>query len=367
VKVTIAGGGTAGHVFNGLALAERLRVDHDAEVGFIGSPDGQEAELIPAAGYRFHPVRARKMTRQLSWRTLSAPVVALRSVRDCRPLVATSDAVVGMGGYVSAPAVLAARGARVPIVLHEQNAIPGLANRLLARAAMAAGLTFADAASRLPRGLRTVVTGNPVRDLIRAVPENRSALVVEAVQAFDLDPDRRTVFVLGGSQGALRLDQTVARMLPALRDRSDLQLLVSAGPAHVRVLEEAVEDGAPLRVRAYGFIERMDLAYAAAELAVARAGANSISELSVCGVPMILVPYPHAAANHQEANARELVRAGAAEMVLDASLDPDALAARIGSALGDERRLATMGAAARAWAKPDADRRLANLVVEVAA
>ena len=367
MKITIAGGGTAGHVFNGLALAERLRDDHNAEVGFIGSPDGQESKLIPAAGYLFHPVRARKMTRELSWRTLSAPLVALRSVRDCRPLVATSDAVVGMGGYVSAPTVLAARKARVPIVLHEQNAIPGLANRLLARAATAAGLTFADAASRLPRGLRTVVTGNPIRDLIRAVPENRSALAAEAIQEFDLDPGRRTIIVFGGSQGALRLDETVARMLPALRDRADLQLLVSAGPAHVRVLEEAVEDGAPLRVRAYGFIDRMDLAFAAAELAVARAGANSISELTVCGVPTILVPYPHAAANHQEANARELVRAGAAEMVLDASLDPGLLAARIDSALGDERRLGAMRTAARRWAKPDADRLLADLVAEVAA
>jgi UDP-N-acetylglucosamine--N-acetylmuramyl-(pentapeptide) pyrophosphoryl-undecaprenol N-acetylglucosamine transferase len=367
VKVTIAGGGTAGHVFNGLALADRLRVDHDAEVGFIGSPDGQEAGLIPAAGYPFHPVRARKMTRELSWRTASAPLVAVRSMRECRPLVATSDVVVGMGGYVSAPAVLAARRAGIPIVLHEQNAIPGLANRLLARVAAAAGLTFTDAASRLPRGLRTVVTGNPVRDRIRAVPENRSALIAEAMEVFDLDPDRRTVIVFGGSQGARRLDEAVALMLPVLRDRSDLQLLVSTGPAHVRILQEAVEVRAPLRVRAYGSIDRMDLAYAAAALAVARAGANSISELTVCGVPTILVPYPHAAANHQEANARELVRAGAAEMMLDASLDPGVLAARIGSALDDERRLAAMRTAARGWAKPDADRRLADLVAQVAA
>jgi UDP-N-acetylglucosamine--N-acetylmuramyl-(pentapeptide) pyrophosphoryl-undecaprenol N-acetylglucosamine transferase len=354
-------------VFNALALADRLRDDHGAEVTFVGSDDGQEADLVPAAGYRFHPIRAQQMARELSLRTLGAPAVALRSVRDCRPLVATSDAVVGMGGYVSAPAVLAARRARIPVVLHEQNAVPGLANRLLARAATAAGLTFADAAARLPRSLRTVVTGNPVREHIRAVPDMRAALAAEAAEVFGLDPGRRTVVVFGGSQGALHLNETVAAMLSAFRDRADLQLLVSTGPKHVRVLGDAVEEGAWLRVRAFGFIERMDLAYAAADLAVARAGANSITELAVCGVPAILVPYPHATANHQEANARELVREGAAEMVLDGSLEPGLLAARIRAALDDDRRLAAMRAAALAWAKPDADRRLANLVAEVAA
>jgi UDP-N-acetylglucosamine--N-acetylmuramyl-(pentapeptide) pyrophosphoryl-undecaprenol N-acetylglucosamine transferase len=255
----------------------------------------------------------------------------------------------------------------VAIVLHEQNAVPGLANRLLARRASAIGLTFADAAARFPRSVRTVVTGNPVRDRIRLVPEARASLAAEASEAFDLDPARRTVLVFGGSQGALHLNQVVAKCARALGPRDDLQLLVSTGPKHLSVVQEAVGPPGALRVRAFPFIDRMDLAYAVADLAVARAGANNVTELTVCGVPAILVPYPHATENHQEANARELVRAGAAELLRDQSLTPDVLAARIEASLGDEVRLKAMRAAALAWAKPDADRRLADLVVEVAA
>jgi UDP-N-acetylglucosamine--N-acetylmuramyl-(pentapeptide) pyrophosphoryl-undecaprenol N-acetylglucosamine transferase len=367
MRVTITGGGTGGHVFNALALASRLREEHDAEVEFIGSARGQEALLIPAAGYPFHAIRAEKMVRETSLRTLRAPFVALRAVGRCRRWVADRDVVVGMGGYVSAPAVLAARRAGVPVVLHEQNAVPGLANRLLARGAAAMGLTFADAAVRLPRRLRTVVTGNPVREAIRAVPGARASLAFEAMEAFDLDPSRRTVLVFGGSQGALHLNQAVAGAVDVLEGAADLQLLVGTGPGHLEILRSAVEADHPLRVRALAFIERMDLAYSAADLAVSRAGANNIAELTVCGVPAILVPYPHAAEDHQEANARELVRVGAADLLHDEVLTPQVLAERIGSALADAQRLARMSAAALSWAKPDADRRLASLIAQVAA
>ena len=367
MRVTITGGGTGGHVFNALALADRLREDHDTEVTFIGSTDGPEANLVPRAGYVFHAVRAQKMARELSYRTLGAPFVVLRSVRDCRQWVTGRDAVVGMGGYVSAPAALAARLAGVPLVIHEQNAVPGLANRLIARSAAAAGLTFADAAARLPRRLRTVVTGNPVRDAIRAVPGARVALAAEAMKAFDLESSRRTVLVSGGSQGARHLNEVVAGLAVAMGRNAGVQLLVSTGPNHIGSVPAIVDVTRGVRIRAFGFIERMDLAYAAADLAVARAGANSVTELTVCGVPSILVPYPHATEGHQEANAREVVRAGAAEILHDASLSPEVLAARIEAALGDGERLAAMREAALGWAKPDADRRLAELVAEVAA
>lgn len=367
MRITITGGGTGGHVFNALALADRLRDDHNAEVTFIGSAEGPEASLVPRAGYVFHAVKAQKMARELSLRTLGAPLVALRSVRDCRGWVAGRDAVVGMGGYVSAPAALAARLAGVPVVIHEQNAVPGLANRLIARAAAAAGLTFADAAARLPRRLRTIVTGNPVRDQIRAVPGARPALAAEAMKAFDLEPSRRTVLVSGGSQGAHHLNEVVAGLAGVLGGNDGVQLLVSTGPKHIGSVRPVVDAADGVWIRAFGFIERMDLAYAVADLAVARAGANSVTELTVCGVPSILVPYPHATEGHQEANAREVVRAGAAEILHDAALSPEVLAARIEAALADGARLADMREAALGWAKPDADRRLAELVAEVAA
>lgn len=366
MRVVLAGGGTAGHVFPAIALADRLTADGD-DVAFIGSPEGQEARLVPEAGYPFHAVRAQKMVRSLSLSTMQAPFVALRSIGACRPWVRDADAVVGLGGYVSAPAVLAARRAGVPVVLHEQNAVPGLANRLLARGARAVGVSFADAAARFPDRVRTVATGNPVRKQIRLVPANREALASEAHEALDLEPGRTTVVVFGGSLGALHLDQAVAGAVAHLRDRGDLQLLVLSGPAHLGVLEPATHESGDVLVRALPFLDRIDLALAIADVAVSRAGAGHIAELTVCGIPSILVPYPHATENHQEANAREIVRAGAADLYADDALSPDGLAERILGLVDDERRRDRMATAALAWAKPDADARLAALVREVAA
>ena len=367
MKVVIAGGGTAGHVFPALALADRLRRDAGATVLFVGSPDGQEATLVPSAGYEFHAVRAQKMVRSLSVETARAPFVALRSVRACRPLVKDADVVVGLGGYVSAPAVLAVRRPGTKIVLMEQNAVPGLVNRLLAHRADAVGVAFEDARARFRARVPVRVTGNPVRDTILSVAEHRSDVAASAWPALGLRPDRRTVAVFGGSLGALHLDRAIAGVIPLLRNRADLQLFVASGPAHLDVVTTAANDAGDLLVRVVPFLEQMELALAVADLAVARSGAGHIAELTVCGVPAILVPYPHATENHQEANAREVVRAGAADMLLDDELSPERLADRIVSLLDNEDRRRAMSEAARAWARPDAADRLAALVTEVAA
>jgi UDP-N-acetylglucosamine--N-acetylmuramyl-(pentapeptide) pyrophosphoryl-undecaprenol N-acetylglucosamine transferase len=348
-------------VFPAVALAERLREDGHG-VSFVGSPDGQEARLVPAAGFTFHAVRAQKMVRTASLRTAMAPVVALRSVRDARPFVRGADVVVGVGGYVSAPAVLAARRAGARVVLHEQNAIPGLANRLLSRRADVVALSFADASTRLPRRARTVVTGNPVRAAIVAVPDRREALAEEARSELGLERARVTVCVFGGSQGARALDRLVVEAADALSRRADLQLLVLTGSANEELLRPAVERERALRVRAVGFLDRIDLALAVADLAVSRGGSGHLAELTVCGVPAIVVPYPHATENHQEANARELERAGAVEVALEGTLTAAELAGRIERLADDPGRRTAMSAAAGAWAKPDADRRLAAVV-----
>ncbi len=366
MKVVVAGGGTAGHVFPAVALAERLR-DDGHEITFVGSPDGQEARLVPAAGFPFHPVRAQKMVRTASLRTATAPVVAIRSVRDARPFVRGARVVVGVGGYVSAPTVLAARRAGARVVLHEQNAIPGLANRLLSRRADVVALSFADAAARFPRRTRTVVTGNPVRAAVAAVPDRRPELIAEARASMDLEPGRTTVCVFGGSQGARSLDRLISGAADALAERSDLQLLVLTGPANLALLRVAVERERPLRVRAIGFLDRIELALAVADLAVSRGGSGHLTELAVCGIPAVVVPYPHATENHQEANARELERAGAVEVAVEATLTPEGLARRIAGLVDDADARAAMRTAASAWAKPDADRRLADVIERVGA
>jgi UDP-N-acetylglucosamine--N-acetylmuramyl-(pentapeptide) pyrophosphoryl-undecaprenol N-acetylglucosamine transferase len=365
VRFVIAGGGTAGHILPSIAVADRLR-EGGASVEFVGSPTGQEASIVPAAGYRFHAVRAAPFRRELSVRSAAAPFVALRSVATCRPIVRNAAAVLGMGGYASIAPVVAARSVGVPTILHEQNAIPGLANRLLGRLATAMALTFESSRSRFPRALRAEVTGLPLRREIREVVTRREVLADEARRILGLRSGRTTVLVTGGSQGALHVDRTVAEAIPLLADRSDLQLLVLTGKGHEQIVAGAASKEMDLFVRTVPFLERMELALAVADLAVARAGANTIHELAVCAIPSILVPYPHATDDHQEANARELERAGAADVYLDRALTPEGLAGRILSITADGERRAVMAKAAAAWAKPDADERVAQLVRDVA-
>ena len=362
----MSGGGTAGHVFPAVAVAERLRAaGHD--VRFVGSAVGQEAALVPAAGFPFVPVRVAPAQTRLSLHTAKALWLSLAAARAVRPLVRSCDVVVGIGGYASAPAILAARRTRTPTVLIEQNGVPGVVNRLAARWARVVATTFEATADRLPAGTRIERTGNPVRRAIAEVAASREQRRHEALREFDLEDIRRTVSVFGGSQGAQALDRTVAATIEELRDRDDLQLLVATGPAHVEEVAPAARASGELLVRVVGFIDRVDLALAATDLAVARAGSGTLAELSACGVPSILVPYPHATEHHQDANAREVERAGGAEVVLEPALGPVMLAGRISALIADERRRDRMREAMLAWARPDADERIAELVVEAAA
>ncbi|MEA2580410.1 MAG: UDP-N-acetylglucosamine--N-acetylmuramyl-(pentapeptide) pyrophosphoryl-undecaprenol [Actinomycetota bacterium] len=365
MKVVVAGGGTAGHVFPALALAERLRAD-GADITFVGSSQGQEAQFVPAAGFAFRGLRVASAQTRLSFGAANALWLTLRGARIIRSLVSEADVVVGIGGYASAPAILAARRTKTPIVLLEQNSVPGVVNRIASRWADAVAVVFADTARWLHQGVRVEQTGNPVRPEIVQVPANRAGLAAEARDVFGLSEDRRTVVVFGGSQGALHLDQIVAGALPLLRTRKDLQLLVSTGPAHIDLVRSALGEAGDLPVSVHGFIERMDLALALADLAVARAGSGHITELAVCGVPVILVPYPHATENHQEANARELERGGAATVLLDPGLSSKDLVAAILVLMDDDEARAAMGEAIRTWAQPDAVTRLAALVSKVA-
>ena len=364
MRVLIAGGGTAGHVFPALALARRLADHHGAEVVFAGTATGQEARLVPAAGFPFTEIEARPFVRRVSIGALRAPVTALASVRRVRPLVEDADVVVGMGGFVSVPAVLAARRAHRPAVVHEQNAVPGLANRVLSRMAGVVALSFPDAAPSFPRRTRTVVTGNPIREAIAGVPAERESLAKIARKELDLEEERRTVMVWGGSQGALHIDRAAVGACRILQERADLQVILLTGPAHHEAMLRGLPRGGALVVRALPFLDRMELAYAVADLVVCRAGASAVAEVTACGLPSVLIPYPYATARHQEANARAVQRAGGASVLLDDQLTPEELADRIDALVEHEERLRAMAARAAAWGRPDAAERLAEVVVE---
>jgi UDP-N-acetylglucosamine--N-acetylmuramyl-(pentapeptide) pyrophosphoryl-undecaprenol N-acetylglucosamine transferase len=377
VRVLIAGGGTAGHVFPGLAVAGVLR-DQGHEVSFVGTEEGPEARLVPSAGFPLHPVQVRQLARKASPRAMGAVLSALVAARGCRPLVREADVAVGMGGYVSVPALLAARLERIPIVLHEQNAIPGLANWALSRVSNAVGLSFAHARRYFPRKVRTVVTGNPVRADILRVPAERDTLAKEGRRELDLDESRKAIVVFGGSQGALRLDRAAVGACRILSDRSDLQVVLITGPAHLGAVRRSISNGSqgrePIRVgggdgiliRMVGYLERMELAFACADLVVSRAGATTVAEVSVCGLPALLVPYPHATGHHQEANARAVQRAGGASVMSDDRLSGESLAARIETLIDHQERLRAMSERAGALGRPDAAPALARLVTETA-
>jgi len=362
MKVLIAGGGTAGHVFPAVALAREL-ASRGHDVRFAGTTAGQESYLVREAGFPFVAVEAKPLERKVSIRAVTAPLAAVRSVKTCKPLVEAADVVVGMGGYVSVPVALAALRSRRPLVLHEQNAVPGLANRTFARPARTVALSFAEARRAFPRKTRTLVTGNPVRPQILAVPAERERLAKEALGELDLDPERRTVVVFGGSQGALHLDRALVAALPSL-GASNLQVLLLAGEAHAETFRSMLPRNVEPPVHVVGFLERMELAYAVADIVIARAGATTIAELAVCGLPSVLIPYPYATGRHQEANARALQRAGASTMVLDDELDGGELGRRIASLLDDEERRRSMAERATAWARPNAAASLADAVAE---
>lgn len=365
-RVVIAGGGTAGHVIPGLALA-RVLGDRGHSVAFVGTRHGLEARLVAEAGFEFLTVPARPFVRRVSWEAVKAPYVALRAMTVARQAVRGADVVVGMGGYVSVSAVMAARRERVPTLLHEQNAIPGLANRALARMARAVALAFRDARRYFPRRLRMEVTGNPVRPDILRVAGERDALAKEAREVLDLEEGRRTVVVFGGSQGALHIDRAAVGACRLMWARADLQMVLITGPAHLETIGRALPS-APggLMVRLFGYLDRMELAYACADLVVCRSGATTIAEVTSCGLPSLQVPYPYATRRHQEANARALQRAGGASVLLDEQLSSESLATRIEGLIDHQERLQAMAERARAFGRPDAGDRLADLVEEVA-
>ncbi len=269
--------------------------------------------------------------------------------------------MVGMGGYASLPAVAAARLSGIPSVVHEQNAAAGLANVVGARLTANVSLAFREARGAFPKSARVRVIGNPIRDSVATVDRHRSR--GEAREALGLAADRPTLVVFGGSLGAARLNAAAIAISRQWKERNDRQLLVIAGRGHESTVREAA--GAE-SARVVGFVERMELVYAAADLVLCRAGALTIAEVSAAGVPSVLVPYPHARRDHQAANARALAAKGGAVVVADADAEPERLGVLIDELLADRSRLSGIGTAARNFGRPHAARELAAWVLDLA-
>ncbi len=375
-RIVVAGGGTAGHVLPGLAIAEAL-VDRGlaadrGSVVMVGSARGIEADLVPPTGFGLRLLPGRGIQRRLTpANAVAAAGLLVALVRAVLLLVRRRpDAVVVLGGYASVPCGLAAVALRIPVVVAEQNAVPGAANRLLGRFARSCAVSFPG--TRLPRA---VVTGNPVRSEVRSAAADASARRVVR-DRFGLD-DRPFVVAFGGSLGARRINRAVAA---AVEDWTGGPVVVQhvVGPRGWALDPDGTggPDGTgeragvvPVSVdyRPVEYEADMPSVLSAADVVVCRAGATTVAELSVLGVPSILVPLPGAPGDHQTANAEGLAGVGAARVVADAEMDGALLSGVLGEMLADRVALGSMGAAARSLGRPDAAERVADLVADAVA
>lgn len=353
MKVLLAGGGTAGHTSPLLATADALRrLDPSVEIVCVGTPRGLENRVVPAAGYRLELIPPVPLPRKVNADLFRVPGRLRKAVRAARDLIDSfgPDVVVGYGGYVSMPVYLAARRRRVPIVIHEQNAIPGIANKVGARAATRVAVSFPG--TPLPKA---EYVGLPLRSAISGL--DRQAVRAEARAFFGLDANKPTLVVTGGSQGAQRLNTAVSGGWPALQ-------AVGAQVLHVIGPKNSLASPDP-DYHVLGFVDRMEYALAAADLMVCRSGASSVAEAAAVGVPAVFVPLP-IGNGEQARNAAPVVDAGGAVLVPDVEMTAEWVAENVPSLLTDPVRLAQMSAAAAALVPRDAADRLAVLIAEVA-
>jgi UDP-N-acetylglucosamine--N-acetylmuramyl-(pentapeptide) pyrophosphoryl-undecaprenol N-acetylglucosamine transferase len=360
MKILIAGGGTGGHLFPALAVAEVFRErDPASQVLFVGSRRGLESSVLGREGYELKTIEAagfkgkRLVGKLVSLLALPQSLAqSFRLLRSFRP-----DLVLGFGGYASGPVVLTAWAAGYRTAIHEQNAFPGLSNRLLGRFADRVFLSFEGSARHFPRA-KTFVTGNPVRK--RIWRENTAAVV--RTEGRRLDSARKfTLFIFGGSQGAHRLNQAMGESLPHLGDLAgQIRIIHQTGDRDYEEVRRIYERKG-LDARVYRFIQDMDRAYGEADLVLCRAGATTLFELMAMGKPAILVPYPYAANDHQTLNARTMADSGAALMLADADLNGLTLSRTLRQLSEDRERLAKLGERAAALAKPHAADRIADL------
>lgn len=364
-SVVIAAGGTGGHIFPGLALADAVvRRAPAASVSFVGTARGLEGSLIPPAGHRLHLL---DMVPFAGADRLRLPAALVKASWQARGVLhrERADVAVGMGGYASIPLIVGARLARVPSLIHESGAVPGKANLVAARLTGNVATALAEATPSFPSSTTVRTVGMPLGAALADF--DRNALRTEARAAYSLTEGTSMLLVNGGSQGAASLNRLALGLAERWRGRHDLRIVLKAGARqHEAVAIELTVAGLGQRIELVRFIERMDHAYAAADMTVCRAGAGTVAELAVVELPAVLVPYPHAPSDHQTRNARAVVDAGGGLLVPDHQATAEVVGPLLEARLGDESALAEMRAGLRSVAHPHAADELAAWVLELA-
>jgi UDP-N-acetylglucosamine--N-acetylmuramyl-(pentapeptide) pyrophosphoryl-undecaprenol N-acetylglucosamine transferase len=354
-----AAGGTGGHLFPALAIADEVRaINPNTAIVFVGTKERIEARVVPQSGYEFRTIWAAGVQRRLSLNNLLVPLKLVVSliqsffvIRRVRPNV-----VVGTGGYVCGPVLLAASLRGIPTVIHESNSIPGVTTRLLAGRAARVFLGFEDAAKSLKRKDNVQMVGTPTRRGLEGARRD------EGIKAFGLELEKNTVLIFGGSHGASSLNRAILSMVDTFID-AGTQVIWQTGYGQLEHIRQQLGER---RVGWVGsFIDSMELSYAAADVVVCRAGAMTIAEITRAGKPAILVPLPHATEDHQTHNAMSLVRSGAAEVIRDADLQLR-LESVLMNLVNNKALLGSMAASSKRLGRPNAGRHVAEYLLQLA-
>lgn len=359
MKLLLSGGGTGGHIYPALAIAEEMqRVIPEIETLYVGTEDGREAELVPRTGLPFTSIHVKGMPRKISldmipfgFALLGALSESKKIVREFRP-----DLAIGTGGFVSGPIIYQAAKRGIYSLIHEQNSYPGVANRILSRYIDDVAITFEESEKFFHDSARATKTGNPIRSVFFSLHRTK-----ELYEKFSLDPERKTIFVFGGSNGHDRINEAIGEMLDALA-ASPYQLVLVTGPEHYDLFLEK-HPNVPHNVKIHRYLFDIQEMYALTDLMVTSSGAITLAELQAAGIAPILIPKAYTTENHQLKNARATEDKGAAIVIEEDELTGTLLFDRIDGLLSDEERLQRMKIASRSLGTPNAAKEIVALAL----
>lgn len=368
MRILLTGGGTGGHIYPALALYHYLKNNNShTDFLYVGTSQGLEAQIVPKEQILFKTVTSAGLTRSFSAKNLISLAKVLKGLGESARILRTfkPQVVVGTGGFVCGPVVLMASLMEIPTVIHEQNAFPGITNRLLAPFATKICLTFPETEKYFSKHKnKTTITGLPIRPKILDVSKK------EALDRLQLDNNKKTILVVGGSRGARSINNAIYSVIEEFKGNNNIQILIITGQAGHKDFNEGLKtrglDVQRDNIFVKPYLDQMEYGLGSADLVIARAGATFLAEITALGKPAILIPYPFAAENHQEYNAKAVVKAGGAIMIKDNQLSGELLTAEIKKLLAQPQILNDMGVAAKSIGKPQALEKLAQIVMEAA-
>ncbi len=346
MRVVIAAAGTGGHINPGIAIANKIKsMEKDSEIIFVGTSRGLEVDLVPRAGYALKTLRAYGIERKLTLQNIKNLYYTIKSIKEAKKLMQEfkPDVVIGTGGYICMPVIIAANQMKIPTLLHESNAFPGVSVKLLSKKVNTVLLGFEDAKERLPKAKRIVVTGNPTKIKKQAFSNAQKS---QFIQQMGLSQGKPIVLVFGGSQGAESINKSFTHIIEKQKNK-EYQIMWAAGPAQYEMIKQKLQEAhinieQIENVKIVPYIYNMEEVISAVDLVVCRSGAMTITEIAIAGKPAIFIPFPYATENHQEYNAKVLEKVGAAKIILDKDLNEELLHHTIEKIILNPSQLETM-------------------------